>query len=202
MLATGFGLLLSVAAVLSFDGRSAALAAETGQATAGQPPTAQAPRDPLAKVEAKVDKDFRNVKQLSAAQLTEMAKTDKSIVIFDAREEAEYKVSHIPGAERIDPGIWNWTFNRKYADRLKGKTVVFYCSVGVRSSKLAAMVQKSLAEKGAKGVYNLRGGIFRWHNDKRPLVNAKGKTPLVHPYDKYWGRLINRQSYVSYKPEK
>ena len=156
--------------------------------------------DPLAKVEADVDRDYRTVRQMSTAQLAKLQAMGAPIMIFDVREKPEYDVSHIPGAVRVDPGVWSSTFLRANADRVKGKTVVFYCSVGVRSSKLAQRVQKALASKGAKGVYNLRGGVFRWHNQSRILEDARGKTPLVHPYDRYWGRLVNRQDYISYKP--
>lgn len=164
--------------------------------------TQTAPSDKLAKVEAKVDNDYQNVKQMSAAELEKLRNSSKDLVIFDVREKSEFDVSHIEGAQQLDPGTWGWTFMRKYGERLKGKTIVFYCSVGVRSSKMAQRVQKELAAKGAKGIFNLRGGIFRWHNDKRPLMSVKGKTPYVHPYDKYWGKLVNRQSYISYKPTK
>ena len=156
--------------------------------------------DPLAKVEADVDRDYRTVRQMSAAQLAKLQAMGAPIMIFDVREKPEYDVSRIPGAVRVDPGVWSSTFLQANADRVKGKTVVFYCSVGVRSSKLAGRVQKALAAKGGKGGYNLRGGVFRWHNQSRTLEDARGKTPLVHPYDRYWGKLVNRQDYISYKP--
>ncbi len=158
------------------------------------------PQDPLAKVEADVDRDYRSVKHLNADQLVKLRSAGKSLLIFDVREKSEYDVSRIPGAVRIDPGVWSSTFLRANANKVKGKDVVFYCSVGVRSSKLAKRVQNALMSKGATGVYNLRGGVFRWHNQKRVLEDAKGKTPLVHPYDRYWGKLVNRKNYTSYKP--
>ena len=156
--------------------------------------------DPLAKIEAKVDRDYKNVRQMTASKLAKLRAAGKQLLIFDVREKAEYNVSRIPGAIRVDPGIWSSTFLRANAGKVKGREVVFYCSVGVRSSRLAARVQKALINNGATGVYNLRGGVFRWHNQKRVLEDAKGKTPYVHPYDRYWGKLVNRSKYTRFKP--
>lgn len=174
---------------------------DTSFAQTSTPASAPA-NDPLAKIEADVDRDYSTVKQMNAAQLAKLQTTSKPVLIFDVREKSEYNVSRIPGAVRIDPGVWSSTFLRAHANKVKGKNVVFYCSVGVRSSKLAKRVQTALMAKGATGVYNLRGGVFRWHNQSRVLEDAKGKTPYVHPYDRYWGKLVNRKNYTSYKPMK
>jgi len=61
-------------------------------------------------------------------------------------------------------------------------------------------LQDELVKKGAKQVKNLEGGIFAWHNGKRPLRNEKGVTPFVHPYDDKWGKLISRQDLIQYTP--
>ncbi len=76
--------------------------------------------------------------------------------------------------------------------RVNGKTAVFYCSVGVRSSRLAERVAQGLKARGAVAVDDLAGGIFAWHGEARPLVDAKGPTDFVHPYDATWGRLLAR----------
>jgi Rhodanese-like domain len=73
---------------------------------------------------------------------------------------------------------------------------VFYCSVGMRSSSLAAEVQEALVKAGASGVFNLRGGMFGWHNARRPLVDAAGATDFVHPFNDKWGKLVARQEQV------
>ena len=41
---------------------------------------------------------------------------------------------------------------------------------------------------------NLKGSIFKWANEGRPLVQDGKPTHQVHPYNKYWGRLLD-QSY-------
>lgn len=154
----------------------------------------------LAKVREQVRQDYSQVKHLVPEALTRKLADEKNILLLDVREGDEFAVSHIAGAKRVDPGIWRWTFMNKFEKAAAGKTVVFYCSVGVRSSKLAARVQSALLEAGAKAVYNLDGGIFAWHNEQRPLIDIGAPTQFVHPYDSNWGRLVARQSFTRMAP--
>lgn len=153
----------------------------------------------LEAVRAQVQRDYDGVAHLSSGSFAEKLKRG-NILLIDVREGAEYAVSHIAGAERADPGMWRSTFMKAFGEKVRGKTVVFYCSVGVRSSRLAASVQAALKEKGAQAVYNLDGGVFGWHNENRPLVNAAGKTKFVHPFDKKWGTLVTRQELTRISP--
>ena len=123
-------------------------------------------------------------------------------LILDVRERDEHAVSRIPGAIRVSPGIWNNSFLRQFAEMSKNRTVVLYCSVGVRSTRLAARVQDALKKAGAEDVFNLQGGVFAWHNQKQPLADARGETDLVHPYNDYWGQLLERRNRISYRPRK
>jgi rhodanese-related sulfurtransferase len=139
-----------------------------------------------------VAKRHSSLVHMSTAYLSARLGADREVVLFDVREESEHAVSHLEGAIRVDPGIWRSTFLSRFRHALGGKTVVFYCSVGVRSSALAESVKNDLISAGAKVVANLEGGIFAWHNEKRALVNSRGPTTYVHPYDTYWGRLLTR----------
>ena len=145
-------------------------------------------------VKQQVLNDYKNVAHMQTEELQKLLADKKDVLIFDVREESEFNVSHIPGAIRISPSSWGWTFLRDYGDRARGKTIVFYCSVGVRSSIMAARVQEGLTERGAEKIRNLNGGIFAWHNENRSVVNANGQTQFVHPYDKHWGSLLTRKS--------
>lgn len=156
----------------------------------------------LAKVETQLRSDFSGISHLSAATLDEAIARGDDVAIFDVREEDEYAVSRIAGAQRVDPGTLGWRFVRDQGDKLAGKTVVFYCSVGVRSSKLASRVAEDLRGHGVKGVYNLEGGVFRWHNEGRGLIDVEGGTDRVHPYDAYWGKLVERQEKLSLLPRR
>jgi len=63
------------------------------------------------------------------------------------------------------------------------KQIIVYCSVGRRSSIFAERVQADMLANGALSVSNLERGIFGWHNESRALVDARGATDAVHPYD-------------------
>ena len=125
---------------------------------------------------------------------------DKSAVVFDVRSQEEYAVSHLDGAVWVDPSIGAAAFLEQHGASVKGKTAVFYCSVGVRSSKLAARVADGVKAAGATGMGELRGGIFAWGGEGRPLVDAKGATDKVHGYDSTWGRLVKNPATLETKP--
>ncbi|MEZ4960079.1 MAG: rhodanese-like domain-containing protein [Saprospiraceae bacterium] len=104
--------------------------------------------------------------------------------ILDAREPAEYAVSHIPGAKNV--GFEHFT-----EASLKGisteKPIVLYCSVGYRSEKIG----ERLKTMGYSNIYNLYGSIFEWANQGFPLENAHGKpTKALHTYNQDWSKWV------------
>ena len=103
-------------------------------------------------------------------------------VLLDVRSEEEFAVSHIRGAVRVDPGRRN--FATIPIDRRS--TVVVYCSVGYRS----AAIVDALRASGIAKVRNLRGGIFTWANESRPVFRNGQPASTVHPYDALWGLLL------------
>lgn len=104
-------------------------------------------------------------------------------VLLDARTEAEYAVSHLEGARRIDP-------ERPSLSGLgaipRDTPVVVYCSVGYRSAEIA----RWLGARGYRAVQNLAGSIFRWANEGRPVYRGDQPVGVVHPYDRTWGLLL------------
>ena len=149
----------------------------------------------LASVQIAIENQFETVDHLLAKEFLEMDKS--GVLLFDTRPMAEYAVSHIDGALQLDPNVSAAKFAQLYGEKAAGKTLVFYCSVGHRSSGVAARAAEQLPEAGA--IYNLRGGIFDWHNAGRPVVNAGGETEQIHPYNKNWGQLVTRQDKLSYE---
>ena len=121
-------------------------------------------------------------------------------VVFDVREPGEYAVSKLKGAIQVDPDISVADFLDTYGGEAAGREVLFYCSVGRRSSLLASKVQSALEREGAE-VHNLRGGIFHWHNEQRTLVDDEGETDFVHPYSWRWKRYLERRSLARYQSE-
>ena len=118
--------------------------------------------------------------------------TSAAPILLDARTSEEYAVSHLPGARRVDPDADAYPA----LDSLSADApIVVYCSVGVRSAKVAAR----LREQGYTNVSNLKGSIFQWANEGRSVVRSGQPVQAVHPYDATWGRLLN-DSLHAYAP--
>jgi rhodanese-related sulfurtransferase len=154
--------------------------------------------DALQAVHDDIAADHPSVVHVDGAALAALPPAD--VLLFDARDVEEYGVSHLPGAIRVDPDVEPEAFLARYGAEVEGRVVVFYCSVGRRSSIVAERLQAALFERGAAGVANLEGGIFEWRNTERPLVDAVGTTRFVHPYDRWWGRYVEDEAALRYTP--
>lgn len=106
-------------------------------------------------------------------------------VFLDAREKAEFDVSHIEGAQHIGYDNFDMT---SITEIDKTSPIVVYCSVGYRSEKIA----EQLVEAGYSNVYNLYGGIFHWVNSGGTVVNENGTTQQVHAYNRKWGKWLEK----------
>lgn len=104
-------------------------------------------------------------------------------LVLDVRTPAEYSVSHLPGAERIDPDA---PIPARLLALPRSTPIVTYCAVGYRSAAAA----ERLRQAGFTRVWNLSGSIFRWANEGRPLEGRSGPTDRVHPISWWWGRLL------------
>jgi rhodanese-related sulfurtransferase len=135
-------------------------------------------------VKATIRRKFPEVHQVTTSQLADqLAATNKSKpVLLDVRTEAEYAVSQLSDACRIDPDSSAAQVNMN-----KDTPIVTYCSVGYRSSAFA----QKLKSAGYTNVSNLEGSIFQWANEGRPIVSADGPAKKVHPYNARWGQLLN-----------
>lgn len=149
----------------------------------------------LRSVQADIIEDYPGVAHLTPQALSERA----DVLLFDVREEEEFAVSRLDGAIQLDPDMDGDDFVERYGDLIGGRVVVFYCSVGVRSARMADRLAPVLGD--ADAVWNLEGGAFAWHNDARPMENAGGKTPFIHPYNRSWGKLVDRTNMLRTEPQ-
>jgi rhodanese-related sulfurtransferase len=108
------------------------------------------------------------------------ARTEKNALFLDAREPAEYGVSHLQNAVLIGYNHFTLTNVPQVA---KETPIIVYCSVGYRSEKIA----EQLLATGFTNVSNLYGGIFEWVNEDQPVYNDQGTTLKVHAYSHSWG---------------
>lgn len=151
---------------------------------------ARSPADALAGYEEEVERAYK-AREITADELTRMVAAGKDeVLLLDAREASEFNVSRIPGAIRIDPNASAEKVLNELGGAISGRRVVIYCSVGVRSSIAQNRLEKPLSAHGAVSVAHLRGGIFRWHNERRVLADAAGTVDVVHPYNAFWKRYL------------
>ena len=153
----------------------------------------------LVKTHAKISKNYEGVSHIDAQALSQM--DEESYILFDVREKDEFVVSHIENSIWVDPSIKVSSFTQQYAGLIGDKTVILYCSVGVRSSQLAEKLMTSRPETDTSPIYNLENGVFGWHNENRPLVSETASTDYIHPYNRLWGRMVNRKSLRRYEQE-
>lgn len=127
---------------------------------------------------AKVAQDYPDVRHISVAEL----KRDfGSALLVDVRKRDEFDRSHLPGAVHAPTPA--------AVDALRAahpqQTLVFYCTVGVRSSIAVRELQERDAD--STNAVNLAGSIFAWSNAGEPLQDSAGPTLAVHPYNFWWG---------------
>lgn len=132
-------------------------------------------------INAEIQQKFPEVERITINELNAKDLTD--VILIDVRKKEEFAVSHLAGAINLtDP------FDIAGLASETEKDVVVYCSVGYRS----AAVVHELKNLGIKNAINLEGSIFAWSNAGLPLVNQSGSTRDVHPYDEYWGQLLDQ----------
>lgn len=131
-------------------------------------------------------------KRLNPEVLLNFYKEGKEFVIVDARNWYESKIGKFKNA--ITPQLKNFRQWKKVVDEdlqnFKNKTVVTYCTGGIRCEKASAY----MIEKGFEDVYQLDGGIFNfikkfpdtyWEGgvfifDERRVVSPNNKNELKH----------------------
>lgn len=144
-------------------------------------------------VDSLIQRNFPEVEQISTDSLALLLADEPKLILLDTRPEEEYAVSHLPGALRVDPGAESFPA----LDSLRRDTpIVAYCSVGYRSSEIA----QRLKAAGFTNVSNLQGSIFRWANEGRSIYRGDEQVQQVHPYDRVWGRLLDKDL-RAYSPE-
>ncbi|XP_072909182.1 tRNA uridine(34) hydroxylase-like [Hemitrygon akajei] len=144
---------------------------------------------------------FPSVQNLGSDAVEKLLREERErLLVLDVRSPAEYEVSHLEGAIRVDPQTTDMEKVMKelgLAGDLKDKEVVCYCTVGYHGSEMAQKLQQALASGPEQPghdcpvVYNLEGGLAKWANERKPIMDGKQQpTRLVHPYNKVWAELV------------
>lgn len=128
----------------------------------------------------------RNVPYISVETLA-LPKTNA--ILLDAREEKEFKVSHLKDAIRVGYDHFNTKETIAKLPKDKDTKIVVYCSIGIRSETVA----HKLIKEGYTNVYNLYGGIFEWKNANFKVVDTLGsETEKVHTFNKNWSKWLTK----------
>ncbi|HEX4926013.1 MAG TPA: rhodanese-like domain-containing protein, partial [Bdellovibrionales bacterium] len=100
--------------------------------------------------------------------------SDPEVLVLDTRNDYEYEIGKFKGA--INPNIDEF---REFPERLKelaipkDKTVLIYCTGGIRCEKAILEMNKQGYEK----VYQLEGGILNYLEYMRDLTLARAQHP-------------------------
>jgi len=140
-----------------------------------------------------------DVSYISAAELHVLlpssrigTQDSRDIVILDSREKREFDVSHIPTASHV--GFKD--FSKENISEIienKDTAIVVYCTLGIRSQKIAAKLQKA----GYTNIKNLYGGICEWKNNDYSVFDANNiETDKVHTYSKQWSKWLENGTVV------
>ena len=103
-----------------------------------------------------VDEAKAHVKQVTIAEARARVEADPSVKLIDIREDREWALGHITGAEQIGKGVIERDIEGKVPD--KGAVVILYCGGGFRSVLSAEALQKM----GYTNVYSMAGGWREW----------------------------------------
>jgi rhodanese-related sulfurtransferase len=127
-----------------------------------------------------------NNESIPYISVQELAMPKTKAIILDAREIAEYNVSHLKNAIYVGYKSFNTETVTKQITN-KQQTIVVYCSLGIRSEDIAEQIKK----EGYTNVYNLFGGIFEWKNNDFTVYNNNNEpTENVHAFSKEWSQWL------------
>jgi rhodanese-related sulfurtransferase len=137
-------------------------------------------------VNAGIRSEFPDVPRISTAELAEWLndRTRDQPLLLDVRTQAEYDVSHLRNARHIEPNAEPAVLQLQAQQR----PIVTYCSVGYRSGRFA----EKLRQAGFTNVVNLKGSIFQWANEGRPVFSRGAPAERVHPFNRAWGLLLQK----------
>ena len=123
---------------------------------------------------------FPQVPSLTIQELAAWLEQPHPPLLLDARQPAEYQVSHLPNARLLPNNLAELSGIRS--------PIVVYCSVGYRSARAVAALQALGLE-----AFNLKGSIFAWANAGYPVYRGAQPVAQVHPYNALWGKLLRSE---------
>lgn len=106
---------------------------------------------------------INQIEEITAIELKQRLDAGEDLQIIDVREQKEYDVARIAGAQLIPLG----EVVRRSGEVDRNKPTVVHCKGGGRSARAI----EALKQAGFAGdLKNLKGGITAWSNDVDPSV--------------------------------
>jgi rhodanese-related sulfurtransferase len=149
------------------------------------PAQANWPWSPMtwARVDRMIEREFPRVPFISTDYLADQLKMSEPRLLIDVREINEFSIAHIEGAVQANSIAKIQALIESHPNV---KQVVLYCSVGYRSAKFV----QQLRQLNRNNVFNLKGSLFAWANEGKPVFAGKVRVFKVHPFDTKWGDLL------------
>jgi rhodanese-related sulfurtransferase len=98
---------------------------------------------------------------ITPQQAKSLIETRPELLLIDVRSPEEFAEGALPGSKLIP----FWEFTKGVPDIPKDKPILLVCAVGGRSYGVGRL----LAAKGYPEVYNLKGGLSAWIEERVPL---------------------------------
>lgn len=110
-----------------------------------------------------VDDALTRVEEITPDEVNEKLENDDDFILYDVREQDEWKKSHIAGAGYLGKGVIERDIEEEVPDT--DKELVLYCGGGYRSALAADNLQKM----GYNNVKSLKGGFRSWNEAGLPI---------------------------------
>ncbi len=99
---------------------------------------------------------------ITPRELRELLDSGKKLALIDVREQVEWDINHIAGAQLIPKSLIS--SGEGLAQLPHDRKAVLYCKTGVRSAEALAAVKKA----GFTDAVHLQGGIVAWAQQMQP----------------------------------
>ena len=99
---------------------------------------------------------------ITPQELREMMDSGKKLALIDVREQAEWDINHIEGAQLVPKS--SLSSGEGLAQLPHDRKAVLYCKTGVRSAEALVAVKKA----GFSDAVHLQGGIVAWAKQMQP----------------------------------
>jgi len=120
---------------------------------------------------------LQRVREIQPWHLSQQRASDRSPLVLDVREPAEFALARIPGSINVPRGVLEQACEWDYEEtvpELAGRcerSIVVVCRSGNRSVLAADLMQ----QMGFDDVVSLKTGVRGWNDFEQPLVDGEGR---------------------------